>query len=496
MTKQTSAAMYIRVSSPDQVENFSLEAQEQAAQQYLDAHGWQLYRVYADEGISARTDNRPQYQLMLSDAKLRHFDVILVHKLDRLFRNLSNLLECVQELDKRNVRLVSVSEDIDFSSASGRMLLTNLGMIGEFYSNNLREETIKGKRQRAMNGLWNSCIPFGYQRGECEACGNPGFKGSCPNIGEYGVCPGQMMVPHPVNNVAVKEAFDLHGLGRSYQEVADYLNEQSYKPLSRSDDRSLGRFSKETLRSMLQNETYLGFVKYKGELYPGLHTPLVTREIFELSQQVCRDATTTRSGPRQRQHYLLSGLIRCADCDCVMRGVSMFSVSHGLRRYYRDAGRERGLNCDQKRVNAEVIEAQVEEIIASMKLPPAWQDRSALLAQATPEVERLEERRRMLQAKRQRLKKLYLREDLTEKQYERQVKQLQRELQSVRNQQATIDEHYREMVTDFEGLWERLTVVERKRIVQVMAKAVYVHGDKVVRIEWYRPFEDLFSEQE
>ncbi|MFC1961056.1 recombinase family protein, partial [Chloroflexota bacterium] len=450
MSRPTKAAIYIRVSSPDQVENFSLEAQEQAARQYLDAHGWQLHQIYADEGISARTTKRPSYQLMLSDAKLRQFDVVLVHKLDRLFRNLSNLLDCVQELDKRDVRLVSVSEDIDFSSASGRMLLTNLGMIGEFYSNNLREETIKGKRQRAMNGLWNSCIPFGYQRGECEACSNSGGKGACPNTGEYGVCPGQMMVPHPVNSIGIKEAFELHAQGRSYQEVANYLNKQGYKPLSRSDDRSLGRFSKETMRSMLQNETYLGFVKYKGELYPGLHTPLVTRETFELSQQVCRDAATFRSGPQQRQHYLLSGLIRCAGCDCVMRGVSMFSVKHGLRRYYRDAGRERGMNCNQKRVIAEAIETQVEEVIASMTLPPAWQERSALLAQATPEVEQLEERRRMLEAKQQRLKKLYLRGDITEKQYEKQGQQLQRELQAVRNQQITIDEHYRELVADYE----------------------------------------------
>jgi len=167
------AAVYIRVSSADQVDNFSLEAQEQAARQYVEAHGWDLHRVYADEGHSARTTNRPAFQMMLRDAQLRQFNVILVHKLDRLFRNLGNLLECVQALDRREVRLVSVSEDIDFSSASGRMLLTNLGMISEFYSNNLREETIKGKRQRALNGLWNSCIPFGYQKGECLACSSP-----------------------------------------------------------------------------------------------------------------------------------------------------------------------------------------------------------------------------------------------------------------------------------------------------------------------------------
>lgn len=305
-----------------------------------------------------------------------------------------------------------------------------------------------------------------------------------------------MMVPHPVASKGVREAFDLHAQGHSYQEVADYLNEQGYEPLARSDGRSLGRFSKETVRSMLQNETYLGYVKYKGELYPGLHTPLVTREVFDLSQQVRHDATKTRSGPRQRQYYLLSGLIRCATCECVMRGVSMFSMKQGLRRYYRDAGRERGLSCNQKRVRAEVIEGQIERLLSSISLPVTWQERSALLAQATPEVEQLEERRRMLHARQERLKKLFLRGDITEAQYEKQEKHLSRELKALRNQQAAIDGRFRELISDFEALWNRLTLVERKRIVQLMIKAVYVHGQQVVRIDWHRPFEHLFGEKE
>lgn len=496
MADGTRAAIYIRVSSPDQVENFSLEAQEQAARQYLKAHDWQLHRVYADEGVSARTVDRREFQLMLSDAKLRLFDVILVHKLDRLFRNLSNLLECVRELDQRGVRLVSVSEDIDFSSASGRMLLTNLGMIGEFYSNNLREETIKGKRQRAMNGLWNSCIPFGYQQGECDACTGSSGKGACPNAGEYGVCPGQMMVPHPVNAKGVAEAFALHVQGKSFKQVADYLNEQGYTPPVRDDKRSLGRFSKDTVRSMLQNETYLGFVKYKGELYPGLHEALVSREVFELSQQVRRDAATNRYGASQRHHYLLSGRIRCATCGSVMRGVSIHSIKHGVRRYYRDTGRERGLECDQHRVAAEVLEAQVEQRMVAVQLPPAWQERSALLAQATPEVERLEEQRRMLHARRQRLKKLYLRSDISEKQYDKQSTQLTRELKALKSEQTAIDRRFRALVMDFSALWARLTPVERKRIVQVLIKAVHVCGDEVVRIDWHRPFEALYAGHE
>lgn len=487
------AAVYIRVSSADQVDNFSLEAQEQAARQYVEAHGWDLHRVYADEGHSARTTNRPAFQMMLRDAQLRQFNVILVHKLDRLFRNLGNLLECVQALDRREVRLVSVSEDIDFSSASGRMLLTNLGMISEFYSNNLREETIKGKRQRALNGLWNSCIPFGYQKGECLACSSPHHIGPCPNAGKSGICPSQLMVPHPHDSEGVREAFELHASGKSYQQVATYLNRCGYRPMVRDDGRSLGRFSKETVRSMLQNETYLGFVKYKGELHPGLHPPLVSRELFERSQQVCRDAAVVRQEPGQKNLYLLSGLVRCSQCGYVMRGAGEHRLQGGVQRYYRDAGRERGRACNQKRIKAELVEGPVERQLSLAQLPLGWQDRVTLLAQATPEVEHAEQRRRMLRARERRLTKLFVRGDLPEKVYVRQRQQLRREAEQLKASLAEVDRSFRGLVGNFESLWARLTPLERKRVIQVTVKAVFVQGEHIDRIEFNRPFAALLE---
>src|SRR5690606_35016909 len=133
----------------------------------------------------------------------------------------------------------------------------------------------------------------------------------------------------------------------SYQQVATYLNRCGYRPMVRDDGRSLGRFSKETVRSMLQNETYLGFVKYKGELHPGLHPPLVSRELFERSQQVCRDARMARQQPMRHRFYMLSGLVRCSQCGYTMRGIGDQRSAGRLQRYYRDAGRERGIVCDQ-----------------------------------------------------------------------------------------------------------------------------------------------------
>ena len=244
---------------------------------------------------------------------------------------------------------------------------------------------------------------------------------------------------------------------------------------------------------MLQNETYLGFVKYKGELYPGLHPALVNREVFERSQQVCRDAAVVRQRPSQRNVYLLSGLIRCASCGYVMRGVAEGRADDGCQRYYRDAGRERGADCGQKRVKAELIEEPVEQKLAELVLPDSWQERIALLAQATPEIEQLERQRRMLHARQKRLKKLFVRGDLSEKLYDRERQQLQREATKLKTSLTQIDRDSRQIAGNFKRLWQRLTPLERKRIVQVVVKAVFVRGKQIERIEFNRPFDALFK---
>jgi len=246
-------------------------------------------------------------------------------------------------------------------------------------------------------------------------------------------------------------------------------------------------FTKETVRSMLQNETYLGFVKYRGELHPGQHPPLVSRALFERSQQVRRDATVLRQRPKQKRTYLLSGLIRCANCDYVMRG----ATSPAGVRHYRDSARERGADCAQPRVKADAIEAHVGEILSNLDLPDRWQERIALLVQATPDVEGVEQRRRMLRARQRRLKKLFLKGDVPEKQYDRQQRQLRGQIAGLKADLTRTDRRARKLVSSLKGLWSKLTPVERKRVVQVMIKAIYIQGEEVVRVTFNRSFAAL-----
>jgi hypothetical protein len=132
-------------------------------------------------------------------------------------------------------------------------------------------------------------------------------------------------------------------------------------------------------------------------------------------------------------------------------------------------------------------------MLSTVVLPPAWQDRIALLAQATPEVEQMEQDRRMLRAKEQRLKKLFVRGDITEKDYRRQRRQFVRDSRRLKTDLTRVDQETRRMLTDFKSLWQRLTRTERKRVAQVVIKAVHVRGERVECIEFNRPFDALFK---
>ena len=163
------AALYARVSDEEQVEGYSLDAQRRAFSDYVKSQGWDTYREYVEEGVSARTDDiakRPLFQEVIKDALAHKFDVLVVHKLDRFARNVRVTLEHLEKLEKANVSFVSISEQMDFSTPMGKVILANLAAFGQYYSDNLSTEVKKGLKERALQGLWVGPVPFGYLKGE------------------------------------------------------------------------------------------------------------------------------------------------------------------------------------------------------------------------------------------------------------------------------------------------------------------------------------------
>src|SRR5690606_34490133 len=116
------ACIYKRVSTSAQVDGISLQLQEERLRAYAMAHGWEIVAVYEDAGLSGGSTDRPAYQRMMNDAKRRAFDIILVYKLDRLTRSVRDFHELANHLESYGVSLVSVTQNIDTSSPTGRLL--------------------------------------------------------------------------------------------------------------------------------------------------------------------------------------------------------------------------------------------------------------------------------------------------------------------------------------------------------------------------------------
>ena len=160
------AVAYIRVSTAGQVDGHSLDAQERLFQELCSSRNWEPVGVYREEGKSAHVESiskRPVFVQLLEDAEKGTFDVVVVHTLDRLARNLRVLLESIGRLSRFDIGLVSITENIDYSTPQGKLLTQMLGGFAEYFSESLASHVRKGQGQRAAEGRHLGGIPFGFE---------------------------------------------------------------------------------------------------------------------------------------------------------------------------------------------------------------------------------------------------------------------------------------------------------------------------------------------
>jgi site-specific DNA recombinase len=215
------AAIYVRVSSREQVEGYSLDAQRRACREFCASRGHEVVAEYADEGLSARSDNltkRPDFARLLADAEDGRFGVVVVHKMDRFARNLRITLECFERLGKARVGFASVSEpDLDYPTPQGFLFLIMLGALAEWYSRNLATETRKGWAERKQRGLYAGRLPFGAIKGP-------------DGVPLADTRPLNLNGRSSHNHGGLMLAFERAADGATDAEVAEALNAGGYRP--------------------------------------------------------------------------------------------------------------------------------------------------------------------------------------------------------------------------------------------------------------------------
>lgn len=159
-----SCAIYIRVSTLEQAqEGLSIEAQKSRLTEYAEKHHWDIYNYYIDPGYSGSNTNRPAFQQLMRDVVLRKFKFLLVYKLDRLHRNLFQLLQTINKLKEYRIHFISSAENIDTSTAVGMMQLGILGTIAEFERNATIERVKLVFDDMEKKGHIYLHLPMGYR---------------------------------------------------------------------------------------------------------------------------------------------------------------------------------------------------------------------------------------------------------------------------------------------------------------------------------------------
>jgi len=295
-------ALYRRVSTSMQAErDLSLPEQQAQQREYVARAGGVIAGEYEDSAISGTSaDARPAFLEMIAAAKRGEFDVILVHKSDRVFRNKDEASTYRILTQKIGVRWASVTESFFGSPEPTDKLLTGImESVNEFYVDNLKAEVRKGLRSAAVHkGRQNGSPPYGY----CYR-----------NLGER----GSGWAVETTHSVWLQEMFARFAAGNlTLRGLTQWANAVGV-PLSEARiTRNLSQgWNYTTLRRILQNRAYLGLVYCQGEWYPGSHPPLVSAEIFSRVQAVFRSREGRREDAGGDGVALFSGgFLRCPLC--------------------------------------------------------------------------------------------------------------------------------------------------------------------------------------
>ncbi len=350
LQKQIKAIAYIRVSSEKQVENYSLDFQDRILKRYAETNNIKLVRVFREEGYSATNTNRPAYKEMIKYLEENGIDVILVHKLDRLHRDETNMFNDLKRFRESKIKVIAVADGIDISDDSAGLATAMLAAIGANFSRNLSRETRKGLTSAAEN-----CLHTG---------GKPpyGFKLDRETM---------LLEIDETTAPAVRKMFELYADGFGTSDIIKWLKEHGYKTAKGND------FKANALNEIFHNEKYRGCYTWDKALakdsdghrnthgrkdeyikIEGGCPAIVSEEIFNKVQDRLKENANKANNRTPDRYYPLTGIIFC-NCGSPMCG--SISYSKG-RRYHKYNCIKK---CGNKPIRAEYIELFVINAIST-----------------------------------------------------------------------------------------------------------------------------------
>ena len=440
----TMTVAYVRVSTEDQVE-FSPDAQAKRCRDLARLRELGPVTLLTDEGWSGKNLERPAMRELLRLVASDQVRDLVIWRWDRLSRDQGDFATLVKLFDRHHVRVHSVNEgDLDLASASGRMQIGVHGVFAQYYRDQIVENTRMGQRQAAEQGRWLNRAPTGYDMVNGHLVAND-------------------MAP------VVQRIFSLRAGGASYPQIS----------------RDVG-MDYSTVRHISLNRVYLGEVKLSDDWFAGIHSPLVSPELFHAAQRA-------HTPGRRRSKDLLSGLVRCGLCGRVA-GVHYNNRGQAIYRC-----RHRGEGCPQSGRSANGLHRAAVlglRVLADDKdLQSAIRHQlGARGHQETSQGASVTSATASLKAKERKLLDLFYADKIDADAFAAEHQRLTLRMTALHDELSTIERErsQRDIAAsrfdqlaalladlDLERLWEAATATEQRTLVEDLVDAVRIYPDRL-----------------
>ena len=298
--------LYMRVSTEDQArEGFSLPEQKERLESFCKFKGYEIVDYYEDAGISAKTGNhRPEFERLKNDIKAKKINTIVALKLDRITRSIYDWENLMTFLDENNAYLDCVNDEINTTSANGKMISRLLMSVSQNEIERTSERTKIGLAGAIKNGHIPHIAPLGYKHEDRK-----------------------LVIDYSTKDIIVR-IFDLYYNGLSYKKISNLFNEE--KVLGKDNWRD------STIQNILQNEIYKGdFVHGKRTktptYYENVVVPIISKEMWEDCQ--VQKKKNSRSFQRTLTYLYLQKL-KCPKCNRILGGKATTKKNGKTYFYY------------------------------------------------------------------------------------------------------------------------------------------------------------------
>ncbi len=467
-TTRLRVALYARVSTEEQATSgYSIAGQIEKLEMACKLYNWDPLPPYLDEGYSGKDLDRPQVKRLIQDARAKRFDLVVVYKLDRLSRRLSDLLTLRDEFEVAQVGIRSATEPFDTTNSAGKLLFNMLGSFAQFEREMIVERTKMGMRRRMKEGKWNGLAPFGYR---------------IRKDGALEIEPEELPFARKVFQLFMRD-------NMGAKSIARLLGQEDHCT------RRKRKWAKNSVWNMLTNPAYAGLYRIDGTLTPAPHKGIITPEQFEQIQETLAG----KSRINARVHLspnVLTGLIRCGHCKSVL------TTGKGKgNHYYACTGRIGDRGCAMQWIPARPIEEAVIQEIKTVAGMPELIDQCIANLQVHSEAEAKNLRSEQVSLEKQlqglertKEKKLqWMLETLPEGAVAEEVRQqIQKQLESIKTiklrqqevvarlEALTLDNVQSEAVADylksFAQTFDTLETGQKRVLIQGLVKEVTVNG--------------------